>query len=302
MKPWSRINHQPYRDYHKTLSLTYHLLSTLPPQLVHQYCVHLFGETTCTKGKDGRNIEWKQEVTKLANAIPPLNIPSTIQHSIRPANFDHTLVSLFQTINPQPTRTPEIFYLALVGEEPKEEDVLAFYYALKNICLHENNMKWHVFCYLLRLIRWEWEDRTRLHLQILDLGFKFNAGQIRAIWCCFACFDNKWRQELSNTLYERRYIWHPDLINRTRNAPFDLASFILLIKQLTYKDDQSDFMSSRIMVLLLQSSFGAVACQALGYFFTREQWCFIYEHEKQIQISNMDDVITHFILKATSSM
>jgi hypothetical protein len=282
MKPWSKLNHQHFHDYHKTLSLTYHLLSTIETKYLHPYFIHLFGETACIRGDDVRNQEWKREVLRLTNGIPP-SLPN--QGFLRPANFDSTLVSVIQAASAIPALTPVLFYLVILGDDSLFEEwatrgkleMKPDYLGLKNTLKDEPDLKWHVLCYFLRLIRWEWEDRTRLSIQILDLGFKFNASQIRSTWCLFASADTKWRTRLGDYLYYNRLVWHPDLTERSRSAPYDLATFSLLIQELRYSisfppqnrwyrrflhefgDENLTPTEVVRYVLMLQSEFGALA-------------------------------------------
>jgi len=90
--------------------------------------------------------------------------------------------------------------------------------------------------FVLLLIDWEWQDRAKLALQTLDMGFQFTQAHMQTVWCLLASPSPEYRRDIITVLQKRLGLCHPVHImeERATPAPHDLATFVLFLRGLDF--------------------------------------------------------------------
>jgi hypothetical protein len=94
-------------------------------------------------------------------------------------------------------------------------------------------LKKELYEVVMRLVRWEYDERASEALMTLDLGYKLNKIQTAMCWCLLATKDEGYRKELVGYLRERYGVWHKEdaLLARSVAAPYDLATFLIHLQR-----------------------------------------------------------------------
>ncbi len=190
------------------------MLFTIPKDKIPPFLRDTLGEYICETC----------EVSQVAENLPPIEA------------FESSIVKALSIVNEE---IHIYIYYALVGDDKsfrkwKNKDE-TLYFDLKQV-IEEITVTDYILCYLMCIIRWEWKDRSRLSLQVLDLGFTVSKAQASVCWCILANKDDTFKTTFLSLLSTKKRIWHKDILTRSASASVDVATFHQLVRELHFID------------------------------------------------------------------
>jgi hypothetical protein len=252
---------------------------------------------------------YSTECHLVSNSFPPLSV------------FEGTIVEKLTAAYKGENR-PSCFVHVVCSVKDKQwttDHELAFYQAAVNI-VREMDMKAPMYEVVMRLIRWEWSDRVRLALQIINLGYKFTEEQSSVCWCVLAMNDELYHTRIIHRLRSKYGLWHDEeeMKLRTRVAPHDLATFLIILHRgwtlrehvvveqewyRTFRDvfaiQNWPFIQVIRLLLCVQSSFGHQAIQHL--YLTPSQRQTYEKYMQKTWITNTDECVDTLVLAAVKT-
>jgi hypothetical protein len=188
----------------------------------------------------------------------------------------------------------------------------------------DSDMKEWTMAFILRLLQWEWTDRSKLATLVLDLHFRFNVGQKKALWCLLAVQSTEYKDQVNSVIRHWCRVRHANLVSeRAKASPVDLATFVLLVQDIHSTDEpglksQSWFQSlvdhleldmetvdvSLFLqwILTIQSAFGYRALRLLGSFksLTTRQKHWLIRNQHRLIVTDAKEAVKWLVLKTTS--
>jgi hypothetical protein len=228
-KQWSPIL-SSYEDFHITLPLTCRFLALVPQQRIPPVLYSIFGDSICKNGNSQRNDLYIREARDVAAQFPSITV------------FTDTIADkITRQINKQVLR-PVAFVLGLLSvsgrsELTSEDNAVLVAIRLQLNKMDDNNIHESLLQVILRLVEWEWKDRSKLALSVLDAGFMFNKSQARVIWLTMALCDVDFVRRGVIVKLKQVYGFYQsveDTLKLTVAAPYDFAVFMMMLQDIEY--------------------------------------------------------------------
>lgn len=297
-------------DFHITLPLTTRLLALLKTSHISPLLISIFGSTICGRGDLHHGVHYTIEAREIAAQFPPISIfpPDSIIHK-------------FTKAIPDDRYKPVAFILAITGVSGRSvftasDNVIIVAMRQELEDMDPIVLQKHIFDMILVLIHWEWEDRSKMALSYMNLGFKFTVVQAKVIWLLMASKNLTFRNEVIHLLRKNRGLWYTvEAMNTNcQAAPYDLATFVYFLHSIYYSSsviEEREWMKKvrikyhlldwtttdviRYIICLLATSFGT---KALVYYYltTNQLEPFLTEKGEEDCIISPEDFFQDIIL------